>query len=93
MLLAALGLANTGAAAALAEDFDCSAWLTYWDADAALMETTAFPESFESLVCFEAYFDQNGDWLLPPESEALLAEMKKGGAPVYLSLVNDILFC
>lgn len=91
MLLAALGLANTGVAAALAEgDFGCSAWLTYWDADAALMETAAFPEGFESLICFEAYFDLNGDWLLPPESEALLAEMKKGGAPVYLSLVNDV---
>ena len=90
MLLAALGLANTGVAAAASGDFGCSAWLTYWDADAALMETAAFPEGFESLICFEAYFDLNGDWLLPPESEALLTEMKKGGAPVYLSLVNDV---
>ncbi len=90
MLLAALGLVNTGAAAAASGDFDCSAWLAYWDADSALMETAAFPEGFESLICFEAYFDLNGDWLLPPESEALLAEMKKGGVPVYLSLVNDV---
>ena len=46
MLLAALGLANTGVAAAASGDFGCSAWLTYWDADAALMETAAFPEGF-----------------------------------------------
>ena len=90
MLLAALGLVNTGAAAALAEDFGCSAWLTYWDLNPALAELSAFPDGFESLVCFEAYFDQNGDWLLPPESEELLTEMKKSGAPVYLSLVNDV---
>ena len=89
-LLAALGLANVGAAAAESADYGCSAWLTYWDADAALDELRAFPDSFESLVCFEAYFDQNGDWLLPPESELLLEEMRSCGAPVYLSLVNDV---
>lgn len=90
MLLAALGLAGTGATAAASGDFGCSAWLTYWDLDPALEEASAFPEGFESLICFEAYFDQNGNWLLPPESEELLAKMKKSGVPVYLSLVNDV---
>ena len=33
-------------------DYDCSAWLAYWDAESALKEAHAFPDSFSSLVCF-----------------------------------------
>ena len=91
MLLAALGLLNTGsAAAAELPDFACSAWLTYWDAAPAVEEMRAFPEGFEALICFEAFFDENGYWYLPPESEQLLEDMRGGDTPVYLSLVNDV---
>ena len=71
-------------------DYDCSAWLAYWDAESALKETHAFPDSFSSLVCFEAYFDTEGNWILPPESQQLLEDMRKSDTPVYLSLVNDV---
>ena len=92
MLLAALGLLNAGSAAVVeTSDFGCSAWMTYWDADAALEELRAFPDGFESLVCFEAFFDADGYWYLPPESEQLLKDMQERGVPVYLSLVNDVL--
>ncbi len=71
-------------------DFDCSAWLPYWDADAALQEADAFSGSFASLVCFEAFFDPDGNWILPPQTERLLEGVKDGGTPVWLSLVNDV---
>ena len=70
--------------------YACSAWLPYWDADAALEEARAFSGRYESLICFEAFFDENGDWLLPPESQQILDGLRDVGAPVYLSLVNDI---
>lgn len=70
--------------------YGCSAWLPYWDAEAALREAHAFPGGFESLICFEAFFDESGDWLLPPESQQILDGLRDVGAPVYLSLVNDI---
>ena len=73
-----------------AAPFGCSAWLPYWDADAALKESLDFTDSFESLVCFEAYFDTNGDWLLPPDSERILEQLRARGTSVCLSLVNDI---
>lgn len=73
-----------------ASDYDCSAWLAYWDTESAMEELGAFPDGFSSLVCFEAFFDTEGNWVLPPESEQLLADMREGSAPVYLSLVNDI---
>ncbi|MDO4989286.1 MAG: hypothetical protein Q4E45_02160 [Eubacteriales bacterium] len=94
IVLLLLGGCGKRSVEALPEELDtafaCSAWLTYWDADAALEESRAFPDGFESLVCFEAFFHENGDWFLPPESEQLLAQMQDGGAPVYLSLVNDV---
>ena len=71
-------------------EYGCSAWLPYWDADAALEEARAFSDSFEALVCFEAFFDENGNWLLPPESEQILMELQNVDVPVYLSLVNDV---
>lgn len=70
--------------------FGCSAWLCYWDADAALEEAEAFSGDFEALLCFEAYFDSDGNILLPPESEQLLEDMRSAGMPVWLSLVNDV---
>lgn len=70
--------------------FACSAWLPYWDADAALEEAGTFSDNFESLVCFEAFFEESGDIFLPPDSEQLLAGTRESGVPVYLSLVNDV---
>ena len=83
-------LSEEGTAAVADEDIGCSAWLCYWDAEAALQEAREHPENFESLICFEACFDSEGNWLLLPETEELLAEMRKLDVPVYLSLVNDV---
>ena len=71
-------------------DYACSAWLTYWDAESALEEARAFPNAFEALICFEAMFDEDGNWVLPPLSKELLARMNELDTPVWLSLVNDI---
>ena len=90
MLLAALGLLEIAPAAFADEEFGGSAWLAYWDVDSALREVRELPDAFESLICFEAYFDKDGNWILPPESKQLLEEMKALDAPVYLSLVNDV---
>lgn len=90
MLLAALGLLKIAPAAFADEEFGGSAWLVYWDVDSALREVRELPDAFESLICFEAYFDKDGNWILPPESKQLLEEMKALDAPVYLSLVNDV---
>ena len=90
MLLAALGLLQIAPAAFADEEFGSSAWLAYWDVDSALREVRELPDSFESLICFEAYFDLDGNWILPPESKQLLEEMKALDVPVYLSLVNDV---
>ena len=70
--------------------YACSAWLPYWDADAALEEASAFSDEVESLVCFEAFFDESGEIVLPPESETILAQTRAYSVPVYLSLVNDV---
>ena len=72
------------------EDVGCSAWLCYWDAEAALQEAREHQESFESLICFEACFDSEGNILLLPETEELLAGVRELDVPVYLSLVNDV---
>ncbi len=90
MLLAALGLLQIAPAAFADGEFGSSAWLAYWDVDSALREVRELPDSFESLICFEAYFDLDGNWILPPESKQLLEEMKALDVPVYLSLVNDV---
>ena len=90
LFLTAFSLMGFGAEAFAAPEFDCTAWLAYWDTETALEEAHAFPDSFSSLVCFEAYFDTEGNWILPPESSQLLADMREGSAPVYLSLVNDV---
>ena len=66
------------------------AWLTYWDADRALEELQAMPDGFDELICFEAFFDESGDWFLPPESAVLLSSLQDSDAQVYLSLVNDV---
>ena len=84
------GGAETPAPEYADEAFGCSAWLCYWDAETALREAREHADSFESLVCFEAFFDAEGNILLPPESEALLAEMQTLDTPIYLSLVNDV---
>lgn len=89
-LLAGLCLFSCFPGAALAQEHTGSAWLAYWDADAALDEVRALPDGFSSLICFEAFFDVDGNILVPPETEALLEEMKNAGTPVYLSLVNDV---
>ena len=78
------------ASPAFADGHGSSAWLTYWDADAALEEVRALPGRFESLICFEAFFDADGKIVIPPETEALLDAMKDSGAPLWLSLVNDV---
>ena len=75
---------------AFAGGYGSSAWLTYWDAADALDEVRALPGRFEALICFEAFFDAQGNILLPPETETLLKAMQSSGAPVYLSLVNDV---
>jgi Predicted glycosyl hydrolase len=90
MLLAALCFLQLVPKAAADTDYGCSAWLTYWDADAALQEVRELPDAFESLICFEVYFDVKGNWILPPESEQLLRKMQESDTPVYLSLVNDV---
>ena len=90
MLLAALGLLEIAPAAFADEEFGGSAWLAYWDVASALQEVRELPDAFESLICFEAYFDKDGNWILPPESKQLLEEMKALDVPVYLSLVNDV---
>ena len=89
-LLAGFCLLSCLPCAAFAEEHTSSAWLAYWDADAALDEVRALPGGFESLLCFEALFDLSGNIILPPETEELLAAMKETGTPVYLSLVNDV---
>ena len=52
-------------------EYSCSAWLCYWDAEAALREAREHPDAFASLICFEAFFDTDGNILLPPESDDL----------------------
>ncbi len=71
-------------------EYVCCAWVPYWDADEALKEVRAFPKGFESLICFEAFFGQDGDWRLPPEAERILEELQGADTPLYLSLVNDV---
>ena len=90
LFLTAVGLMNAGGSALAASAYDCTAWLAYWDAESALEEARAFTDSFSSLVCFEAYFDTEGNWILPPQSQQLLSDMREGDTPVYLSLVNDV---
>ena len=90
MLLLALGLMDMGCPALAEEEYGCSAWLTYWDADAALQEVSGQADAYESLLCFEAFFDTDGNWVIPPESEELLEKMKALDVPIYLSLVNDV---
>ena len=81
-LLSGCARAGGGEGPGLVGDYACSAWLPYWDADAALEEARAFPDRYESLICFEAFFDENGDWLLPPESQQILDGLRDvGGAP------------
>ena len=90
MLLIALGLMNVASPAFAEADYGCSAWLTYWDADAALREVRGQADAWESLLCFEVYFDRNGNWIIPTESEELLEKMKTLDVPIYVSLVNDV---
>ena len=71
-LLSGCARAGGGEGPGLVGDYACSAWLPYWDADAALEEARAFSDRYESLICFEAFFDEDGNWLLPPESQQIL---------------------
>ena len=64
------------------------AWLTYWDADDALEEAARFESSLDEVICFEAYFSQNGTVILPEETENMLQTLERPN--VYLSLVNDV---
>ena len=57
------GGAETPAPEYADEAFGCSAWLCYWDAETALREAREHADSFESLVCFEAFFDAEGNIL------------------------------
>lgn len=76
LLLPAVGLGERGA------------WLTYWDMEGALEEAEQFESDLDEVICFEAYFDQDGNVVLPEETEMMLHSMDRPN--VYLSLVNDV---
>lgn len=100
LLTAVLCLLFSCTGAAYAEDPACAgnpqetagygAWLTYWDAESALVEQAQFGDKLEELVCFEVFFDENGDWLIPEETRMMLSALRDSGAAVYVSLVNDV---
>ena len=102
LLAAVLCLLLSCTAAAYAETGDCGenpeaeagygAWLTYWDAQSALIEQALIGDRLEELVCFEVFFDENGDWLIPEETRMMLDALRDSGAAVYVSLVNDVQF-
>ena len=66
------------------------AWLTYWDAVPALLEQAQFGDRLEELVCFEVFFEENGDWLIPDETRMMLDALRESDTMVYVSLVNDV---
>ena len=66
------------------------AWMTYWDAESALLEKDQFGDRLEELVCFEVFFEENGDWLIPDETRMMLDALREHDAMVYVSLVNDM---
>ncbi len=76
LLLPAAGLGERGA------------WLTYWDMDGALEEAEQFENSLDEVICFEAFFDEDGNAVLPVGTESLLLSLERPN--VYLSLVNDV---
>ncbi|MBQ7487175.1 MAG: hypothetical protein IJT77_06760 [Clostridia bacterium] len=66
------------------------AWLTYWDVDGAIDEVNSHAGKWDELICFEAYFDEDGDLVVPDEDAEILEALAASGAAVYLSLVNDV---
>ena len=66
------------------------AWLTYWDVDGAIDEALSYPGKWDELICFEAFFDENGGLIVPEEDFEILDALADSGAEVYLSLVNDV---
>ena len=66
------------------------AWTTYWDAESALLEEAQFGDKLEELVCFEVFFEENGDWLIPTDTRMMLDALKESDTEVFVSLVNDV---
>lgn len=65
------------------------AWLTYWDADRAVSEMNAV-NGFDDVICFEAFFEENGNCYMPEDSVSLLSDMRDVHSDVFLSIVNDV---
>ena len=86
-LFAALLILCAFAGCASAEN---AVWLTYWDAEGAVSEAMAHMDSLDALICFEAFYDEDGGWVIPGETVELLDALRGCSAKVYLSLVNDV---
>lgn len=67
-----------------------AAWLTYWDAEDAVSEAWAHAGGLDAIIVFEVFYDEVGEWVIPEETVMLLDTMRGCGAPVYLSVVNDV---
>ena len=74
----------------LSREAGYGAWMTYWDAESALFEEAQFGDRLEELVCFEVFFKENGDWLIPDETRMMLDALREHNTMVYVSLVNDV---
>ena len=74
----------------LSREAGYGAWMTYWDAESALLEEEQFGDRLEELVCFEVFFEENGDWLIPDETRMMLNALREHDTTVYVSLVNDV---
>ena len=67
-----------------------AAWVVYWDAERGLEESAEHATGFSETVCFEAYFEESGEWFVPAESEQIMENYRERELPICLSLVNDV---
>ena len=67
-----------------------AAWVVYWDAERGLEESAEHATGFSETVCFEAYYEESGEWFVPAESEQIMENYRKRELPICLSLVNDV---
>ena len=55
-----------------------------------LEESAEHATGFSETVCFEAYYEESGEWFVPAESELIMENYRERELPICLSLVNDV---
>ena len=73
---------------------ELAVWTVYWDLDNGLKEFIHISDKLSSVSAFEAYFDSDGDIIIPEklaEKQKTVSDAaRKKNVNLYLTIVNDV---